>query len=136
MKKIILTLLVLVLLLSLTSCYAERGYAYKNLNEYEPGKVHKSYTGDDPVLNDTETDGIGGVYDHLNKNLCELNPHCCGDFTPNEIWYKDMEERAIVENNEELCYSLPQEDLVVDCPNEEPYIYYSRSRCIVSFEQE
>lgn len=134
MKKLIIFLLIATLLLSLTACYAERGYAYRNLNDYDPGKVHSSYTGNDSVLNQSETDGIGGNYDNLNKLGCDSRPYCCGDFTPQEIWYKDLEKRAEIEGNIDLCYQIPVDDLVVDCPNEESYLFYSQVRCLSTFE--
>jgi len=134
MKKIIIFLLIVILLFSLTACYSERGYAYRNLNDYVPGKVHSSYTNNDSVLTENETVGIGGNYKHLNNNLCDLNPHCCGDFTSQEIWYKDLETRATVEQNVDLCYQIPKDDLIVDCPNEKPYLFYSQARCLSAFE--
>lgn len=135
MKKLIIFLLITTVLLSLTSCYSERGYAYRNLNNFEPGKIHSSYTDNDSVITENETVGIGGNYDNLNKLGCNSRPHCCGHFTSQEIWYKDLENRAIVEKNIDLCYQIPESDLVVNCPNEEPYSFYSRKRCLSAFEQ-
>lgn len=129
MKLIHIVLIVLALFL-LTACYDERGYAYKHLNEYEPGHVQQGYTGNDSVLRNTSTDGVGGVYESLQDHGCDLHPHCCGEFTSEEKYYYDLHQRALVENNIEICSALPDDDLVVDCPYEEPYTYYSKSDCV------
>jgi hypothetical protein len=135
MKKLLLISLILLLLVSLTACYDERGYAYKHLNDYEPGKVHAPYTGNDSVLqNDSESTPIGGTYEYLSKRGCASRPHCCGDFTPQEIWYHELEIRADVERNPTLCDQLPVEDLVVDCSGEDSYVYHSKTRCLANFE--
>lgn len=133
MKKIFIVLLLIVMLSILTACYEERGYAYKHLNDYEPGKIHSSYTGNDSVLKNSSTDGIGGTYEYLQQQGCEARPHCCGDFSAEEIWYRDLEIRAGVENNSLLCNQLPNEDLVVDCPYEDTYSFYSKARCFEQF---
>ncbi len=136
-KKIILKLTLISLLvitsIILTACYEERGYAYKNLNNMKLG-VHGAYSEDNKLnLSDNssaEKDDSGTVYDSLNKNLCGTNPHCCGEFTSEEIDFYDLEQRAIVEKNPRLCLDLPDADLVVKCPFEEDYIYYSKKRCL------
>jgi len=131
MKRIVVLILLLSLSLVVTSCYEGRGYAYKHLQEQDVTKRHV-LTGDESNL--TNLTSTAGVFEHLNKNLCATNRHCCGDYTEEEIALKDLEQRAIVEENADLCLKLPPEDLVVKCPNEEPIVYYSRTRCLEHFD--
>ncbi len=133
MKKIILFYLLLVIVLSLTACYGEQGYAFRHLQEMDVGDSHGA-----PGTPDNETEIVvdHGVFENLNSNLCRLNPHCCGQFTADEQFYYYMEQRAVTERNSALCYQLPIDELLVDCSNEESYVYYSQQRCLASFEDE
>jgi len=126
-KQWFILISLVVMILFLTSCYEGRGYAYKNLNDLKVGAVHGAYE-NVPDTNGSSDDET--VYDSLSKNLCGTNPHCCDEFTDEERAFFDLEHQAVVENNPRLCLDLPEEDLIVDCPYEEPYVYYSKSRCL------
>lgn len=115
-----------VLAILLVGCMDDGGSVYNHLKQQEVGKFHGYADSGNYSENDT-------VYDTLNDNLCELSPHCCGEFTETEIYYKDMERRAVVENNLALCDNLPDEELVVECENEDSYIFYSKTRCKEEF---
>lgn len=130
MKRIFLLILLLSLSLVITSCYEGRGYAYEHLQKQDVIKRHVLTENESTATNLTST---GGVFEHLNNDLCATNRYCCGDYTEDEIALKDLEQRAIVEENANLCLELPNEDLIVNCPNEKPIIYYSRTRCLKHF---
>lgn len=95
---------------------------YKHMQEQQFGDVP-----DSAIAN-------GNVYDQLNDNLCGMNPHCCDKFSNDEIFYKSLEEKAILNSNKYMCLNLPNVSLVVQCPGEDDYIYYSRERCVVTIE--
>jgi hypothetical protein len=115
-------------LVLLSGCYEGRGYAYEHLQHQDVGELHSGEQleeGEEP----------GGVYEHLQNNLCEQNRYCCDDFTAQEVKLRELEQRAIIEENKKLCWELPEKALEYTCPNEEPVIYYSRQRCIDYFEE-
>lgn len=126
MKHPIIMILLVLSMLVLTSCYEGRGYAYEHLQNQDVGRLHSGEQIEEEI-------GEGGVYEHLQKNLCAQNRYCCDDFTQEELDLRDLEQRAIVEKNEELCWQLPAQALEYECPNEDPVIFYSRSRCLEHF---
>ncbi len=130
MRTFFTIIILLALLILLTGCYDGRGYAYEHLQEQNVGSRHTAVEEEPTDLNLTSP---GGVFENLNKNFCEINRYCCGDFTEQEIALKDFEQQAIVEENIEICWILPEEDLLIDCPNEELILYYSKTRCLAHF---
>lgn len=126
MKSSVVVLVLLLVLLS--GCYEGRGYAYEHLNNQDPGALRTERPQRAEVSPGNET--IGGVYEHLNKNLCGLQPECCGDFSSQDQWYAELQERAAIEQNPELCNNLPDEAFIVDCPGELPYTYYDKTTCL------
>lgn len=114
--------------LLLASCNEDGGNVYNHLKNQEAGNLHKTglFNNEDDAGNATQE----GVYDHMNDNLCNINPHCCNDFSIEEENFAELETRAVVEKDATLCLSLPDEPLIVSCPYEEDYIYYSKRKCL------
>lgn len=125
MKTLILALICISILL--TGCYEGQGYAYEHLNNQNPGGLRTQDPGRIEVSPGEET--IGGAYEALNNNLCELNPPCCGDFDPEDTYYQELQERAIAEQNPEICAALPRAAYILDCPGEEPVEIYNQETC-------
>lgn len=97
----------------LTGCDFDReSPVYSHLQDQDPTKMHR----DDPSPEE--------------KELTTDDPRCLGQYTPEDITYRDMERRAIVENNPNLCVDMPEEPLTIKCPGEVTLIYYSKERCI------
>lgn len=124
--KYIVVLLFFTLLL--TGCYEGRGYAYDHLNDQDPGALRKDAS--NRIEESADNDTVGGVYGHLTNNLCSNRPVCCGDITREQQRYIDIQERAKVEKNSELCQELPAEPFIVDCPNEPAYSLYDKEVCL------
>ncbi len=126
MKKIILLFCLIICLFCLTACYKDGGTVYRHLQEQSPSRMHSASQGENQQ-NTSHTK-------NESEKFCLANPHCCGRFTGEERYYHDMERRAIVEHTRALCNELPKESLLVNCPNQETYAYYSRNRCLAHFE--
>lgn len=122
--KLIITVLLILILVGLTACYGERGYAFRHLQEMDVGSAHDSL-GD--LDNDTELELDHNNFENL-QNI-GLSDHCQDKFTTKERDLYDLEQRAIVERDPDLCEDIPG-DLLIDCPGEDPYLYYSKQRCL------
>jgi len=114
--------------LMLTGCFPDGGSNFQHLQDQDPATFRS-------LRDNTSSEQNISAFEHLNDNLCTLDRYCCDEFTDDEIFYKEIETRAIIERNIELCYDLPLDELFVDCPGEEPYIYYSQQRCLIEADE-
>ena len=117
MKKAILLIIILALL-TLSACTLEgESPVYSHLQDQDPSSLHRT---DNEVTTsqDNTTD----------------DPRCLGQYTTDDITYRDMEKRALTEKNINLCYDMPEEPLIVSCPGQVTLVYYSKARCIESLE--
>ena len=116
MKAIIL---LIILSLFLVGCGVEFGQNYRHLQEQDISKLHEvDITGDTNRNIGGDIKEEKGLYASLNENLCELNPECCGKFTDEQKDFRDLEKRAVVEQNRMLCFRLPESDANISCGND------------------
>lgn len=132
MKQVLLAIFLCVFFVG---CDAELGGNFKHLQEQNPTGLRRVNFDNGTIENVGERERVGGVYEELNENLCELSPECCGDLTDEQKNFRDKESQAIIERNIELCYDLPIEPFIISCDGEEDTILYSRTRCLESFEE-
>ncbi|MBN1175345.1 hypothetical protein JXA48_01755 [Candidatus Woesearchaeota archaeon] len=112
MKKIILLIAVLSLL-TLSACSLEGDSpTWDHLQNQDPSKIHRDVGVENPDVPTTD------------------DPRCLGQYTSDDVTYRDLEIRAKTENNIDLCYEMPDEPLVVSCPGQVTLIYYSKARCL------
>ncbi len=140
MKKF---MILLCLCIFLAGCGVEFGQNYEHLQNQDVTKRHEvDVTGDtnrnvgEDSQDDVEVDDEPkGLYEELNNNLCDISPECCGQLTDDQKNFRDLEKRAVVEDNKELCYQLPTQPFVISCGNdfEEDETLYSRQRCLDAF---
>ena len=127
------TLFFSILMLSLIflgACEIEGG-VYDHLQSQEIGKIHKV-----DFVNETNDVGTADnttVFKHLQANL--LEGYCSGKFSEEEKNYFELEKRAIIEFDPNVCDELPEEPLVYTCDNQE-IVYYSRERCYNYFMED
>ena len=114
----------LAVLVFFTACSLDGESAvYSHLQNQDPSSMHK--TGDDflPELPDEEDEEV------------PLAGHCDGEFTLQEQTYRDMELQAVTENDPARCLDLPNDPLVVGCPDQPLILYYSKTRCLEYFSE-
>lgn len=115
MKKIILLIAVLTLL-TLSACSLEgESPTWDHLQNQDPSKIHRDTDNQDVETSD--------------------NPRCNGEYTTEDIIYRDYEIRAQREQNIELCYEIPEEPLIITCPGQATIIYYDQARCVESLSE-
>ncbi|MCA9477697.1 MAG: hypothetical protein KC535_00945 [Nanoarchaeota archaeon] len=138
MKRLLFTLIILSFLL--TSCGVQFGQNYEHLQNQDPARLHEVNISGETNKNiggDVASVEEENLYEHLNENLCDLKPECCNQLTDEQKDFRDLELRAVVEENVDLCYGLPDDPFVISCGNDyqEDEILYSKSRCLAFFEQ-
>ena len=136
-----------ILLLSFVACNADGGSVYNHLQNQDIIKGEDSNIVDNSNSSDVDEEFIeGGVFEHLSdeniiiegdSEMIEevvLQDYCEGIFSEFETSNHDLEQQAVVEQNSDLCLSLPDEPLVFDCDGVE-HIYYSKDRCLAYFNR-
>lgn len=115
MKKIIFSIMILAVL-TLSACSLEgESPVFSHLQNQDPSKLHT-----DPIMNGNEK----------NETKYTNDPRCIGQYTSDDIKYRDLEKQAVIEKNINLCYQMPDEPLLVECESELTLVYYSKDRCI------
>ena len=119
MKKLILITIILAVL-TLSACTLEGDSPnWDHLQDNDPTKLNRDTTG----ITDTE-----------DVEVTTDDPRCNGQYTVDDIINRDLEMRAKAENVLEFCLEMPDEPLVVSCPDQITLIYYSKARCIDALE--
>lgn len=112
MKKILL-LIAIITLLTLTACSIDgESEVYNHLQNQDPSSLHT----DDSIK-------------EKDNEIVTNDPRCLGQYSAEDIMYRDIEKRATIEKNIDLCDELPELDLRIECPQQVTLVYYSKERC-------
>jgi len=120
MKKIIILTLILASIL-LSACSLEgESPNWDHLQNNDPSKLNRNTNElPSPTTNENMTD----------------DPRCIEQYTTDDIINRDLELRAKIEQDINLCYQMEDEPLIVSCPNKPTLVYYSKTRCLEMFSE-